>query len=282
MKRYRVLRFDFDTRANLLSLKIEDDWSEEAKAHWRATHKDIEAGLVHEFGEAAADEKRKNFMDLGAAPLSVVAFHNVFLADCRTAFVVGAYYPSLTGACALGERILNHLLLKLRDDFSGTPEYKRVYRKDSFDNWDVAVDTLEAWGVLLPEAATKFRELAKVRNQAIHFNPETDHNDRKMALEAMKLLQAIVQNQFGAFGTQPWFIPDVPGEMYIRKEWESSPFVRAVYLPNCALVGPEHRLEITPGRFRFVVHDDAAYDNVEVSDEDFVRLRKGKKGDADA
>jgi hypothetical protein len=53
--------------------------------------------------------------------------------------------------------ILNHLLLDLREEFRGTPEYKQIHRKDSFDNWDLAIDTLEAWSVLLPDAAKGFR-----------------------------------------------------------------------------------------------------------------------------
>ena len=62
-------------------------------------------------------------------------------------------YPALTGACALGERILNYLILNLRDDFHSTPEYKQVYRKDSFDQWDAPINALASWGVLLPEVA---------------------------------------------------------------------------------------------------------------------------------
>jgi hypothetical protein len=38
--------------------------------------------------------------------------------------------------------VLNHLLLALRGDYQHTPEYKRVYRKDSFDDWNVPIDAL--------------------------------------------------------------------------------------------------------------------------------------------
>jgi hypothetical protein len=73
-----------------------------------------------------------------------VAFHNVFFNQVRDSFVIGSYYPALTAACALGERILNHLVLGLRDSFRTAEEYKRVYRKDSFDNWMIPIDVLEA------------------------------------------------------------------------------------------------------------------------------------------
>jgi hypothetical protein len=199
---------------------------------------------------------------------------NNFFQQARRAFVIESYYPALTGACSLGERILIHLILNLRDDFNGTPQYKSVYRKESFDNWDLAIETLEAWRVLLPEAAENFRKLARVRNRAaVHFNPATDTNERGLAIEALTLLGEIISAQFSALGCQPWFL-NVPGEMYIKKVAESEPFVRRVYLPNCCLVGPYHEVaSITPD-LRFVIRDDHPYDEREISDEEFVALRR--------
>ena len=52
-------------------------------------------------------------------------------------------------------------MILLRGYHKNTKEYKKVYNKDSFDNWDVAITTLETWDELLPEAASKFRELNK-------------------------------------------------------------------------------------------------------------------------
>ena len=95
---------------------------------------------------------------------------------------MGAYYPALTAACALGERILTYLMLNLRDDFKAHPQYKRVYRRESFEKWDLAIDTLEVWDVLLPEVVTSFRELRDRRNKAIHFRPEVDQNAGPLGL----------------------------------------------------------------------------------------------------
>jgi hypothetical protein len=77
---------------------------------------------------------------------TVLAYHNQFFDQARRSFVIGAYYPALVSACALGERILNHLILDLRGFYKNKPEYRQVYRKESFDNWQIPVDTLEAWG----------------------------------------------------------------------------------------------------------------------------------------
>jgi hypothetical protein len=230
----------------------------------------MELALVTEFGQTAADLKRQNFIDLGVKPLSILAFHNRFLEQIRVAFVMGASYPALTGACALGERILNYLILTLRDDFKHTPQYKRVHDKDAFANWDVPIDTLEAWGVLLPDVVVEFRALRDHRNDAIHFRPDVDKLDRTLALGAITSLQSIVAKQFGAFGPHPWFLAGVPGEIYIKKEWERRPFIERVYLPNCASVGPRHKVEsVLP----WVVRDEHTYEERDISDDEFCLMR---------
>src|SRR6266542_1073426 len=157
MKRFRVLQFDFDTRVRTLTDNIPDHWEERVKEQHRRNREQTVQELSVQFGAYGADAKRQNFIDLGPKPFSILAFHNRFLEQVRVAFIIGAYYPELTGACALGARILNQLILTLRDEFKSTAHYKRVYKKDSFDNWDLAIDTLEAWDVLLPEAVKEFR-----------------------------------------------------------------------------------------------------------------------------
>ncbi|MRR56829.1 MAG: hypothetical protein EG824_01245 [Deltaproteobacteria bacterium] len=274
MKRYRVLPFfDFDARVRSLADPIDDGWEEHVKAQHYRNRENTVLRLKAEFGELQADAKIQNFIDLDAKPISVIAFHNDFFSQVRTAFVMGAYYPALTGACALGERILNHLVLSLRDDYRSTPEYKAVYRKDSFDDWALAIGTLVAWDVLLPQAVEDFRSLMQQRHKAIHFRPETDKNARELALAAIKCLQAIIGEQFCGFGPQPWFITAIPGEIYIKKEWETRPFVAKVYLPNAAPVGYRHRIEAIFPKVQIV---DPDHDTTlpEGSDEEFALLRQ--------
>lgn len=168
------------------------------------------------------------------------------------------------------------MILLLRDyhkESKESKEYKKIYRKDSFDNWKLAIDTLEAWEELLPEAISKFRELHEKRNFAIHFNPETDYNDKKLALDAILLIQNIVSIQFSSFGKQPWvFI--VPGEIYIKKEWETKPFVKHIFLPNSLLVGSKHTIEeLMP---KIIVNDQHKYEDKEITDEEFSKLRQQK------
>jgi hypothetical protein len=85
-------------------------------------------------------------------------------------------------------------------------------------------------------------------------------------------LKEIIFNQFSAWGTQPWFILDTPGETSIKKDWESKHFIKKIYLPNCLLVGPKHTIEsLMP---HIIISDNFKYENKIVTDEKFVKLRK--------
>jgi len=271
MKRYRVLSYDFDTRANVLSIVINDNWDKKHIEQWQENQKQIKEGLIAQFGEQNADQKIKNFIELGYLPISIIAFHTKFMRQIRAAYVIGAYYPALTSACALGERILNQLIIYLRNDYKYTEEYRKVYRKSSFNNWNIAINTLESWGVLLPDVTKDFRELENIRHSAIHFNPETDTNDKELALGAIKKLTKIIEGQFSGFGTQPWFIPDARGGGYIKKEYEQVPFVKHIIIPNCALVGPYHTLKLVGNRW--IINDNYDYEEKDISDEEFIELR---------
>lgn len=282
MKRYRIFGFaDFDARPRQLAESILEEWEEDVKQWHRANKERIAQSLIREFGEINADVKRQNYIDLGNKPFSVLAFHNTFFGQIRSAFIAGSYYPALTGACALGERILNHMVLTLRSDFehvefSNPKHRKKIHHKDSCDDWEVSILALEKWGVLLPSVATDYRKLMDKRHKALHFNPETDTNDRQLALEAIHCLQSIISEQFSSFGVQPWFIPGIRGESYIKKEWESRPFIRKIYLTskNSAFVSYKHRLEFQPTGI--VIHDvnDPCL-GPDDCDEEFARLREG-------
>lgn len=279
MKRYRVLSMDFDRRAVSLNQTITPEWSPEAIANHQDNLIKIATGLVSEFGGYDIQQKIINFRDIGPSPISVQAFHNKFQQQIRTAFIQGSYYPALTGVCALGERILNHLILKLRDHFKNSKQYKQIYDKDSFQDWTQAIDLLTEWEVLLPDVATSYYELRTVRNNAIHFQPEIDQNDRELALEAIRLLTEIIAEQFSSLGTgtQPWFITGIRGASFIKKEAENWPFVNLIFIKtgNCAPVSPFHKLNIQTdenGHLLWVVHDEPHDDETEISDEEFADL----------
>ncbi|MFH0771183.1 MAG: hypothetical protein V1933_01010 [Candidatus Omnitrophota bacterium] len=89
MKRYRILQFDFDTRAMILIDPIRDEREEKVKYENRSK---IEQHLIVQYGKIAADQKQTNFIDLKAKPLSIIAFHNRFFEQVRTSFVMARFF----------------------------------------------------------------------------------------------------------------------------------------------------------------------------------------------
>ena len=268
MKRYRIFGWDIDSRSYLIKL-----YREKAKltALDKTNYESILQVMKAHFGEFAFEMKVQNLIDISSKPVSIIAYHSKFLEQIRNAFIAGAYYPALTSACALGERILNHLLLNLRDQFKSTPEYKLIHRKQSFDNWDFAINTLTNWNILLPSVSSNYHLLRERRNKSIHFNLDTDLDERQQALDAIILIQLIIGEQFSAFGSQPWFIADIPGEIYLKSSWESNPFIQLVYLPNSVKVGYKHRIESI--RPKISILDDFDYEIGDLTDEEFSAKR---------
>ena len=226
----------------------------------------VTAGLAREFGSDQLDRKIEDFVAIGFKPFSILAYHNWFFDQARRAFVMGSYYPALVAACALGERILNHLTLDLRDFYRHTSVYKQVHRKSSFDNWDTPIDALEAWSVLLPEATVEFRALKALRHRSIHFSVGTYASLRDDALAAIIHMRKIIDQQFTAFGDRPWFIEGTRGLVFIKRDWEKDPFVRTYYLRTCPFVGPYFTISFENG---LTYHDHSDYGDGDWTDEEF-------------
>ena len=270
MLRYRVLPPDFDSTPGFLAEQPPTDRA--AATKWQEDRAQILKGLGSRYGEWQFESKIQNLIDLGPKPMSVAGFHNRFLEEVRVAFVVGAYYPAVTAACALGERMLNHLVRRLRQFYRGTPAYGKVAKKDSFDNWRIPLNALAEWRVLVPGVLEMFSRLEAMRHNAIHFREELDVDPRPAALDAIHQLQEIIVRQFGVTSGQPWLFYDVPGEFYVRKRAEVQPFVRLIYLPDAFLVGPEHRLEYDGQWFRPIDH--GRYRRQQITDREWVGLRR--------
>lgn len=274
MKRYRTTSFSFDSRPNALNMEIIDSWEDSVKSSWNDNKEKIRDGLKKEFGIIDYEQKEKNFIDMGASYPSIIFFHNKFLQQIRNSFVIGSYYPAFTGVTTLTERILNHLIFTLMNDFKLTSEFKEVYNKDSFTDWDMMLRVLTSWNVLLPDTKDYIQKLKKLRHQyAAHFNIETDTKDRELGLEAIKLFQEFIKIQFGAFGKQPWFIEGTKGAFFIKKEFETNPFVKRIYLPNCLLVGPRYEFVNSPKGIQL---KDENYENKEITDAEFKELFEKK------
>jgi hypothetical protein len=241
-RRYTPIAHSFDTRANALSTEIQDDWEPQVQEQWRAIHAGIRESIIHEYGAADFEGKIDSFVDLGAAPWSVLGLHDVHLKQVRDAFVSKDYYPALVGASSLGERILNHLVLALRDDYSGHEATRHVAKQASIDDWKRCVKALSGWGVFDDETGRDYLALMRMRHGAIHYRSELDSGDaREAALEAVKLLCSLVERVFNSIGAGGHYFGGPIGRAYVRLDSESDPFVRKFILPACALVSPRYR-----------------------------------------
>jgi hypothetical protein len=277
MKRYLVFPIHFDTRSSSLD-EEQSSWDDSVKENHRDNKANVIEGLQNQFGKREADTKIQNFRDLGYLPFSIVSYHNKFFQQARDAFVIGAYYSAATGACGLAERILNHLIIDLRDQFSHTPEYKTVYSKKSFDDWDRAINVLAAWNVLRLNVPTLFRKMKGIRNRLIHFDPTTYDNDRAIALESLRLLAEIVSIQFGFFRQEHWWaIKGTRGANFISKAAEQDPFIKTFYLPRCPLVGPYYAANLVEQGWLFF--DREQYPQHEISDDEFAQLYGSRRTD---
>ncbi|MBB5163693.1 hypothetical protein [Mycobacterium sp. AZCC_0083] len=264
-RRYMPLHFTFDTRNYLLDSEDEEsNWEPDTRDQSRRNRRLVTVGLVNEFGAAAFDAKFYDYRAIGVAPMSVVALHNVFLAQIRTSFVAGAYYPALVGASALGERMLNQLVIVLRGDYRDHPATTSdIASWKSFTKWSHCTDALAGWGVLSDKLVDDFTQLGKLRHRAVHYNPGLDNTDaREAAISAVRLLQGIIQALFPPLGGPPKFIKGTTGHTYLSSEAERQPVIKRFYLPASVLVSPRFEMrpmQLEDGRAWFDVYDDGEY-----------------------
>lgn len=265
MKRYRFMKFMIDTTRNIFRV-------EGAGAVSASMREEQRGRFGQKYGTEDFDGKFGRWMSIPKSVISVIDEHTQLLEDIERAYITGSLYSALTGACCLGERIFNQIIRRTRESYKAHPQYKRV-NNDSINKWDLAIETLKKWDILEPDTEKKYRQLAKLRNDSVHFQPK-EQDIRAMAREAIELINGIIDDLFGIrSGNKYVSWCEVPGEMYLRKEYETVPFVREFYLPAAMLVGYKHKIEPTPER-HYRVRDDFAYPDTEVSDSEFVRLRK--------
>lgn len=260
MKRYMFCNFFIDTVRNILAADLPPNALAREKA-------EIAQWLSSKYGVKGISEKVGRYLEIRVPSFVVVTEFHDMLREVHDAYVSGYFYPALTGACCIGERIFNILILRLRDHYRALPSYKHVHRRDSFDNWDKAIDTLLKWGVLPAEIETNYRRLARLRHTSVHFNPlsELRLHARDAVHEAMTITDRL-------FGLRPDFL-FIAGHIFIKRGKESDPVVREFYVPSSLRVGYRYDIQNGP-EGEMVVVDDNEYEDRDVSDEEFVALRE--------
>jgi len=235
--------------------------------------------LEKKYGPLDFDTKFDRWVSIPKPVLSVVDEHTHLLQDVENSYVSGNLYSALTGACCLGERIFNQIISRVKDSYRSSPKYKLIYRKKTLNDWDLAIDVLVEWQIIDSKTEKKYRRLAKLRNESVHFQ-DKDQDLDEMAKEAINLINEIVSDLFELRKDKEfviWF--EVPGELYLRKGAEKIPFINAFYVPCAPLVGYKHTIESVTGP-KMKVADKEGYSNEEISDEEFVKLRNEYKKDS--
>lgn len=275
MKRYRVFRFNFDSRPLYLD-EIKESWDDDVKESHRQNQYQIIQGIISEYGSVGFREKVDRFREIGQVPFSF-SEANFKLNQIRDAFVVGAYYPALTAACLYAEFLMNTVLLEIRYEYKNTASFKKVSSRNHFQNWNLMIDTLKEWNVFTEKESELLQKLSSLRVRAAHFNKEMLSDPKPYALEAFQILREFMVQQFGILNGRDWWIP-APGMAVVRKSYEENPFVRKFILPSSVSVGPLHKVEFV--NHQQILRDPDNYIDSEVSDEEWVDLyEKGKSPD---
>jgi len=259
MRRYRVARFMIDgTRGTLTNEKIPAEHKEHIIERIKEGH-----------GTDDHEAKLKRYLDLKPPNFMVVPDYVNILNEIRDSYVSGYLYAGLTASCCLGERILNTLIINLRDYYKKRRQYNWAKRSDSFTDWKQCIDTLLEWKVFSNDNAKDFRDLLDIRHASIHFDKLLDIEAR--SLIAVNLILKITNDLFGVNDLNFFWTPGVP---FVRKNREKEPVVREFILPNCAFVTYNHTVELGSEIGKMILRDDPSVPDKDVTDEEFIELVK--------
>lgn len=119
---YKLSSFVIDTTRTFMK---------EARAH--PSIKESQSGfrehLKKELGEKEFEKKFKRWLNLDYYLLGLIEEYYYLIEQIIYTYSSGYFFSAITATGCLGERILNRLMLKTRDYFKSSSEYKKIYRK---------------------------------------------------------------------------------------------------------------------------------------------------------
>ena len=256
-RRYRLVNFYVDTRRNLYSPPTPEDvrasQTEELKA---------------ELGLRDFDEKFDRWKRIDYPPLGLIDEYPDKITQIINTYCLGYSYPAVTSSCCLAERVLNRLVLKTRDHFKSHPEYKKIYRKDSFVEWERMLSLISQWNLVPERAVELFRSLMPIRHDTIHYNEEYDFET--IAPETINNLIAAITEVFGVINRKDiYLVFDVPGEVWVRSHAENLPFVKEFVLPHCYYAHAVHDIDFNNKKI-----NERLGKTGPLTDKEFVELRR--------
>ena len=151
--------------------------------------------LATEYGSRYVEAKFHRWLEVEPPILCAPPSYHPLLLEVESSYIHGDFYPALTAACTLGERILNELLLDLRDDYRSSARFKDVAGKEWLQNWRTAVSVLSDWKVIDDPTAMRFTELLGIRNPTVHGGELSGR--AVQSKRAIDLLYAVTAKLFG-------------------------------------------------------------------------------------
>jgi hypothetical protein len=267
MKRYRAIAANWDGRAVLL--KSADKGTVVSLNPVMVENiKQIRAQLVQQYGLTNFEQKLENFKESGYLNMSIVTEHNQLLRMIRDSHVSMYYYPSLVASCALGERILNDLVLKMRRHLA--PSNDRITTKEAFTNWELMTEYLLEHNLISSNDEKRFFELKELRTFSIHYDKTLLSELKMRSASALEIVSGLIHSLFDPEIPEQYRIAGLFNPSFIRKDMENHPFIREYFLPCCIYVGPKHQItdmSCFPWGFK-----DAEYEPREISDEEYKAL----------
>lgn len=264
MKRYRFLSNTFlDFTRNIYKANFPPEVLQQQR-------KQLEDEIGFRYGLLDAKSKVGRFLEFEPPNMCIITEYLSLLHSISDSYVLGSYYPTLTGACSLGERIFNILILRLRGYYKDHPLYKSIHSKSSFQDWNKAITVLIEWKIINQELEKDYRKLGDLRNESIHFGKIADI--QASSLSALRTVMNITDKLFGMKSELYFWCP---GELYLKQSKESEPFVKEFIIPNCVLLGYKNSVvDVKDGSnysLRFQDHND--YDDRQITDEEYRKLR---------
>lgn len=176
--------------------------TDELKIYFDSLPKLAELDLLSKVEGNSLSEQESNRLKQLIEIRPIIAFDSEFsglLREVRNAYVSGHYYCAMTGATAFGERILNKLIIDLREEYPlqkypHIPEI--VYKSKSNTNWEQMYNALFVWEVIDSELCDKFKELFEKRCRTIHYNPKLLDISEKEVAETINLTSNIIYDLF--------------------------------------------------------------------------------------
>lgn len=269
IRRYRLMPAFFDTGHHFL-VPSDESWEPEIRAQHEENRTAMIERLKYVHGEARLEQVVRNSIDLGSDAFSVLGWHNRLWLDIKHACVTCCYYSAATAAGALGERIANHLLRDLADDYA-TSDDRAIIAASRAPTFGRALGILTRWGLLEPNARQHFARLNQLRNALVHFDPNLYGELRERSLEIVRALRDAIDAQFGVLVTRR-LIAGTPGLLFLKKEVEQEPFIQQYVLPLALHVSPNHTIEPHEPSGAWTIDSDHPTETALDTDEEFVRL----------